>query len=66
MVTLFGTGNCDTVRKACHWLVSHAATNLMLAHPTLIKRPILEPGDILQPGFSEVRYRQLFGISEMP
>lgn len=34
--------------------------NLMLEHPTLIKRPILEVDDKIIVGFSEAEYQQTF------
>lgn len=37
-----------------------SASELMLAHPTLIKRPVLETGDRIVVGFSEPIYRNLF------
>ncbi|MEJ2345176.1 MAG: ArsC family reductase [Gammaproteobacteria bacterium] len=36
------------------------ATALMLEHPALIKRPVLDLGGARQLGFSAERYRQLF------
>ena len=35
------------------------ALDLMLAHPSLIKRPVLVSGDTVSVGFSEARYREL-------
>lgn len=37
-----------------------SASELMLANPTLIKRPVLEAGDRIVVGFSEPIYRNLF------
>jgi arsenate reductase len=37
-----------------------SAVELMLEHPTLIKRPVLEAGDRIVVGFSEPIYRNLF------
>jgi arsenate reductase len=37
-----------------------SASELMLATPTLIKRPVLEAGDRIVVGFSEPIYRNLF------
>ncbi|MCG6886218.1 MAG: ArsC family reductase [Proteobacteria bacterium] len=37
-----------------------AAIKLMLADPTLIKRPVLEHASQFQVGFSEAAYQQLF------
>jgi len=36
------------------------AMELMMAHPSLIKRPVLVAGDAIEVGFSEDRYRALF------
>jgi len=35
------------------------ALDLMVAHPSLIKRPVLVAGDAVEVGFSEARYREL-------
>jgi Spx/MgsR family transcriptional regulator len=49
----------DAGRKAT--VVDQAsAVELMLANPTLIKRPVLEAGDRIVVGFSEPLYRNLF------
>jgi arsenate reductase len=37
-----------------------SACELMLANPTLVKRPVLEAGDRIVVGFSEPIYRNLF------
>ena len=37
-----------------------SASELMLANPTLVKRPVLEVGDRIVVGFSEQIYRNLF------
>jgi arsenate reductase len=37
------------------------AVKHILATPTLIKRPLLEHGGVLEVGFGEARYRELFG-----
>ena len=37
-----------------------SATEIMLAHPLLIKRPVLEVGEKMSVGFSEPLYRNLF------
>jgi arsenate reductase-like glutaredoxin family protein len=37
-----------------------SASELMLAHPLLIKRPVLEFGEKMSVGFSEPLYRNLF------
>lgn len=37
-----------------------SASELMLANPTLVKRPVLEAGDRIVVGFSEPIYRNLF------
>ena len=34
--------------------------NFLCDHPTVIKRPILEHGDLLMVGFNEIDYMQLF------
>lgn len=34
--------------------------DLLTEHPTMIKRPVLETGSIIEIGFSEARYRELF------
>ena len=36
------------------------AMTLMMKHPTLIKRPVLQMGDIIEVGFSAERYAELF------
>lgn len=38
-----------------------AAIALMLAHPSLIKRPVLETADVLELGFKPERYAAIFG-----
>lgn len=38
-----------------------AAGDLLLEHPTLIRRPLLERGDGLQVGFSPDAYQRFFG-----
>ena len=49
----------DTTRKAS--VVDQAsASELMLAHPTLVKRPVREAGDRTVVGFSEPIYLNLF------
>jgi arsenate reductase len=40
----------------------HSASELMLAHPLLVKRPVLEFGEKISVGFSEPLYRSLFGM----
>lgn len=37
-----------------------SASEIMLAHPLLIKRPVLEVGEKMSVGFSEPLYRSLF------
>ncbi|QSX42620.1 ArsC family reductase [Shewanella cyperi] len=37
------------------------AQTLMLANPTLIKRPVLVHGSQIACGFSEAQYREIFG-----
>lgn len=39
----------------------HAAIALMLAHPSLIKRPVLEVKGRYHLGFSELQYQTIFG-----
>jgi Spx/MgsR family transcriptional regulator len=39
---------------------NHSAVRHILAAPTLIKRPLLEHGKILETGFSAARYGELF------
>jgi arsenate reductase-like glutaredoxin family protein len=39
----------------------HTASEVMLAHPLLVKRPVLEFGEKISVGFSEPLYRNLFG-----
>ena len=34
---------------------------IMQAHPSAIKRPLLEHGDVIEAGFSADRYAELFG-----
>ncbi len=43
-----------------------SASELMLANPTLIKRPVLEAGDRIVVGFSEPIYRNLFTDPKTP
>lgn len=38
------------------------ATELLLEHPTLIKRPVLDTGDSVHVGFREADYRSLLGL----
>lgn len=38
-----------------------SAAELLLAHPLLVKRPVLEFGEKISVGFSEPLYRSLFG-----
>lgn len=49
----------DAARKASV-VDQSSATELMLANPTLVKRPVLEAGDRIVVGFSEPIYRNLF------
>jgi arsenate reductase-like glutaredoxin family protein len=32
----------------------------VVAHPTLVKRPVLDTGSDIQVGFSEQQYREIF------
>ncbi len=114
MTTLYGIGNCDSVRKARRWLDAHgieyrfhdfrrdglcreqirewlgqldwqelintrgttwrklsggektalheaAAIDLMLEHPAIIKRPLLEHDGEYHLGFGETGYSRVFG-----
>lgn len=113
MINVYGISNCDTVKKARHWLESHqlnyqfhdfraegltpaqikrwiavlgldtlvnkrsttwkaldeitkttfdeqTAPAVIAAHPTLIKRPLLETEHLTQVGFSDADYQTLF------
>lgn len=110
MLTLYGIKNCDTVKKARHWLEEHGieyqfhdfrqdgleqkllqswidtlgwdtlvnkrsttwrnledkeisntqqAVKLLLANPTLIKRPVIQNGQNVFTGFKETEFSQL-------
>ena len=37
-----------------------AIPDLLVAHPTLVKRPVLETGDVVTVGFSDKTYTTLF------
>ena len=52
---LYGIKNCDKAR------VNNAssARSLMLAKPTVIRRPVLEIGDAVHIGFSAEAYERL-------
>ena len=39
----------------------NAAIELMIAHPTLIKRPVIASGDVILVGYSEASYVDNFG-----
>jgi arsenate reductase len=55
----------DLTRRAS--IVDQAsAAELLLAKPTLIKRPVLETGDRIVVGFSEPIYRNLFSPPAEP
>lgn len=43
-----------------------SAAELMLAHPTVVKRPVLEASDRIVVGFSETLYRNLFEAPTAP
>jgi len=43
-----------------------SAIDLLLANPTLVRRPVLERGDRILIGFSEPTYRALFVTSTAP
>ena len=51
MTTIYGIRNCDTMKKA---------VALMLAQPSMIKRPVLEHGGKLTVGFKPEQYGQVF------
>lgn len=58
-------------RRSSSWKALHenerlamndeTAVKHILTTPTLIKRPLLEHGEVLEVGFGEARYRELFG-----
>ena len=43
-------------------LDTEKARQLMLANPTLIKRPVLQQGTKVMAGFNEIAYREWFGL----
>ncbi len=43
--------------------MSKTATAVILANPTLIKRPVLESGDTTTVGFNEDSYNQIFQLN---
>ncbi|QVK22975.1 arsenate reductase [Shewanella dokdonensis] len=43
-------------------LNTEKARQLMLANPTLIKRPVLQQGTKVMAGFNETAYREWFGL----
>lgn len=43
-------------------LNTEKARQLMLANPTLIKRPVLQQGPKVMAGFNETAYREWFGL----
>jgi len=63
---LFGIKACDTMKKARTWLDEHGvsyefhdyktAIDLMLAQPSMIKRPVLDLGDRTLIGFKPDSY----------
>jgi hypothetical protein len=59
---LFGIKACDTMKKARTWLDEHGvnyeskAIELMLAQPSMIKRPVLDLGDRTLIGFKPDSY----------
>ncbi|RPH41777.1 MAG: ArsC family reductase [Burkholderiales bacterium] len=55
----------DATRRACV-VDQSSASELMLANPTLVKRPVLEAGDRIVVGFSEPIYRNLFAEPPAP
>ena len=69
-VTIYGIKNCDTMKKARAWLDAHhvayvfhdkKAIALMLAQPSMIKRPVLDAGGKLLVGFKPEQYEKAFG-----
>lgn len=44
-------------------LTREKAIRLMVANPSMIKRPVLEFGDALEIGFRPERYASLFGVT---
>jgi Spx/MgsR family transcriptional regulator len=46
-----------------HGLTRDKAIGLMIANPSMIKRPVLAAGDRLEIGFKPERYAALFGVS---
>lgn len=54
----------DPVRAAV--VDASSATELMLSHPTLIKRPVLEVDERIVVGFSEALYTNVFGPPQTP
>jgi len=49
---IYGIGNCDSCRHTIRWLETRPLP-LLLANPTLIKRPVITDGKtILDIGFS--------------
>jgi Spx/MgsR family transcriptional regulator len=44
-------------------LTRDKAVALMIANPSMIKRPVLEAGDVLEIGFRPERYATLFGAA---
>jgi len=42
---------------------AHSATEVMLASPSIIKRPVLRKDGSTHVGFSDQLYRQIFGIA---
>ena len=67
-ITIYGIKNCDTMKKARAWLEAklpdadkegldaRKAIALMLAQPSMIKRPVLDIGGKLLVGFKPDAY----------
>lgn len=60
LVNKRGTTWRQLAEKARHSVDERRAIDLMLAHPTLIKRPVLVRGKHVQVGFSAADYKKLF------
>jgi Spx/MgsR family transcriptional regulator len=48
----------DPVREG---MDSEAAVGVMLENPSIIRRPLLDTGEVRHLGFSEARYEEIFG-----
>jgi arsenate reductase len=71
---MYGLRNCDTVKKARAWLEKHGTFRklddpekenlnqqkaLMLAQPSMIRRPVVELGERLVVGFKPELYKTI-------